>query len=106
MPQLNAPLRVPTPVRDITSTSSHSGDLASAQASGAVDLEEQLDEVIRSARGIAASAEELLRELALEQQVLRTGRGSLRPLVVEQSFCFLGVMRDRLQRALDGLPID
>ncbi len=106
MPQFNAPLWVPTPVGDINSSSRHPGDLASAQVTGAVDIEEQLDEVIRSARGIAASAEELLRELSLEQQVLRTGRGALRPLVVEQSFCFLGVMRDRLQRALDGLPID
>ena len=68
-----------------------------------ITMEDQLAQVIRSARDVAASAEELLRELALRQQAERTGRGMLSPLPVNEALQPLHVMRERLFSALEQL---
>ncbi len=106
MPHLDAPPpRAPAPVADLDSSLSSTGLQLLTRTDDGDELEEQLGEVIRAARDVAASAEELLRELAMRQQILRTGRGTLSPLLVDQGLRFLDVMRLRLQRALDGLPL-
>ncbi len=106
MPQLDAPPRASVPVSEIHAVANGAVAALAFVSSGSDDLEQHLLEVIRASRDVAAAAEELLRELTLEQQILRTGRGQLRPLVAVQSLRFLGVMRDRLQMTFDGLPLD
>ncbi len=69
------------------------------------DIEELLGEVIRSARDVAASAEELLREIALRQQVIRSGRGASPPLLLGQALAPLSASRRRLVSALEQLPL-
>ncbi len=106
MPQLDAPPpRAPAPVSDLDCQLNASVVRPLSRSLEADELEVQLGEVIRSARDVAASAEELLREIAMRQQILRTGRGTLSPLLIDQGLRFLDAMRLRLQRALDGLPL-
>ncbi len=105
MSLFDAPSRALAPVADRDTSSDHSGLSRSSHHVENAEFEQQLGEIIRSARDVAASAEELLRELALRQQILRTGRGRLPPLVVDQGLLFLDAMRHRLMAALDGLPL-
>lgn len=68
-----------------------------------ITMEDRLAQVIRSARDVAASAEELLREIALRQQAERTGRGTIAPLPVDEALQPLHAMRERLFSALEQL---
>lgn len=63
-------------------------------------LDEQLAEVIRSAREVAASAEELLRELSVQENAARVGRSSVSPRAIALAPRLLAATQQQLMSVL------
>ena len=63
-------------------------------------FDEQLAEVIRSAREVAASAEELLRELAVQDSAARAGRPSVSPKAIALAPRLLAATQQQLLSVL------